>query len=176
MQDMRGNIAASALILGVVTAVVVSTLSETNSLPIEGTKPKVTIPSSPSPSKKPTPTPKSTHTATPHLEAMLSMKPIVISYSKNDVKKWTRQKIGSQQFSCVNNLWMHESEWNMHAVNDDSGAYGIPQSLPGRKMQSKGSDWKTNPYTQVKWGLSYINSRYGSPCNAWNHFQTAGWY
>jgi hypothetical protein len=81
----------------------------------------------------------------------------------------------SGQFGCLNSLFMRESGWNVHAANP-SGAYGIPQALPGRKMASAGSDWRTNPATQIRWGLNYIGDRYGSPCGAWAHSQRTGWY
>lgn len=80
------------------------------------------------------------------------------------------------QFSCLDRLWTRESRWNYRAQNPSSGAYGIPQALPGSKMASYGSDWRTNPVTQIKWGLSYIKSRYGSPCSAWGHSESYGWY
>ncbi|GAA1588317.1 lytic transglycosylase domain-containing protein [Actinoplanes couchii] len=81
-----------------------------------------------------------------------------------------------EQFSCLNKLWKKESGWNYKATNPSSGAYGIPQSLPGSKMASAGSDWKTNPATQIKWGLGYIEGRYDTPCGAWSHSQSVGWY
>jgi hypothetical protein len=80
------------------------------------------------------------------------------------------------QFPCLNKLWTKESGWNHKAYNSGSGAYGIPQALPGSKMVSAGSDWKTNPATQIEWGLSYIKGRYGSPCEAWAHSLDVGWY
>jgi hypothetical protein len=80
------------------------------------------------------------------------------------------------QFSCLNALWTRESGWNPYATNPGSGAYGIPQALPGSKMASAGPDWRTNPATQIRWGLSYIDSQYGSPCGAWAHEQADGWY
>ena len=79
-------------------------------------------------------------------------------------------------FDCLVSLWNRESGWNPYAYNSSSGAYGIPQALPGSKMASAGSDYQTNYKTQINWGLSYINSRYGSPQNAWYHSQTTGWY
>ncbi|YAL82713.1 transglycosylase SLT domain-containing protein [Dermacoccaceae bacterium W4C1] len=87
-----------------------------------------------------------------------------------------QQGFGAGQFSCLNSLWMKESGWNPSASNPSSGAYGIPQSLPGSKMASAGADWRTNPATQISWGLSYIKSRYGSPCSAWAHSQAVNWY
>jgi len=83
---------------------------------------------------------------------------------------------GSGQFSCLESLWEKESGWNHRASNPSSGAYGIPQALPGSKMATAGSDWRSNPATQIKWGLSYIAERYGTPCGAWSHSQGSGWY
>jgi hypothetical protein len=82
----------------------------------------------------------------------------------------------SSQFSCLNSLWERESGWNYRAYNASSGAYGIPQALPGSKMGSVASDWRTNPATQIKWGLNYIADRYSSPCGAWAHSESSGWY
>jgi hypothetical protein len=83
---------------------------------------------------------------------------------------------GSDQFDCLVSLWNRESHWNAFAQNPSSGAYGIPQALPGSKMASAGDDWQTNPATQITWGLGYISGRYGSPCGAWAHSQALGWY
>lgn len=83
---------------------------------------------------------------------------------------------GADQFGCLDSLWMKESGWNPSAQNASSGAYGIPQALPGSKMASAGADWATNPATQIEWGLGYIQDRYGSPCGAWAHSQSNGWY
>lgn len=80
------------------------------------------------------------------------------------------------QFSCLEPLWGHESGWSVTAQNPSSGAYGIPQALPGSQMSSAGSDWQTNAATQIRWGLNYIKDRYGSPCGAWDHEQADGWY
>lgn len=82
---------------------------------------------------------------------------------------------GAGEFSCVSSLWGKESGWNVHAANP-SGAYGIPQALPGSKMSTVGADWRDNPATQIAWGLSYIDSTYGTPCAAWSAFQDKGWY
>jgi hypothetical protein len=82
----------------------------------------------------------------------------------------------SSQFSCLQSLWEHESGWNVTAENPTSGAYGIPQALPGSQMSSAGSDWQSNAATQIRWGLTYIQSRYGSPCGAWAHEESANWY
>ena len=80
-----------------------------------------------------------------------------------------------EQVGCLVALWDRESGWNETAANG-IGAYGIPQALPGSKMESEGSDWETNPVTQIKWGLGYISGRYGTPCEAWNHSEDVGWY
>ncbi len=82
----------------------------------------------------------------------------------------------SAQYDCLVTLWDHESGWNVHADNATSGAYGIPQALPGSKMASAGPDWQNNAETQIKWGLGYISGRYGTPCGAWSSWQAAGWY
>lgn len=83
---------------------------------------------------------------------------------------------GDDQMSCLVSLWNKESGWNYRASNSGSGAYGIPQALPGSKMSSAGADWQTNAATQVSWGLGYISGRYGTPCGAWGHSQSTGWY
>lgn len=80
------------------------------------------------------------------------------------------------EFSCLDELWERESGWNPSAENPTSGAYGIPQALPGSKMATAGADWATNPATQIRWGLDYIRSDYGSPCGAWDHEEADGWY
>ena len=82
----------------------------------------------------------------------------------------------ASQFSCLQPLWNAESGWNASASNPSSGAYGIPQALPGSKMASAGPDWQTSAATQIRWGLGYIRSVYGSPCAAWSHEQADGWY
>ena len=73
-------------------------------------------------------------------------------------------------------MWNRESNWNPQAVNVGSGAYGIPQALPGDKMAKFGSDWQTNPRTQIKWGLCYVKTSYGTPCQAWSFWQQGSWY
>lgn len=83
---------------------------------------------------------------------------------------------GKDQFTCVNKIWTQESQWQWNADNPTSSAYGIPQALPGSKMASEGADWRTNPVTQIKWGLKYIKSTYGTPCQAWAFKAGHGWY
>ena len=82
----------------------------------------------------------------------------------------------SDQFSCLDALWVSESDWDYTATNPSSGAYGIPQSLPGDKMATAGADWRTNPATQIEWGLTYIQASYGTPCGAWSFKQANNWY
>jgi hypothetical protein len=79
-------------------------------------------------------------------------------------------------FSCLNNIWTRESGWVYTATNPISGAYGIPQALPGDKMASAGPNWQTDPTTQIKWGLGYIQSTYGDPCSAWAFWQAHDYY
>jgi len=81
----------------------------------------------------------------------------------------------TSQWGCLDDLWNEESDWVYNAENA-SGAYGIPQALPGSKMASAGADWLTDPTTQIKWGLGYIQSTYGTPCGAWAHEEADGWY
>jgi hypothetical protein len=81
----------------------------------------------------------------------------------------------TSQWGCLDDLWNRESGWVYNAENA-SGAYGIPQALPGSKMASAGADWLTNPTTQIKWGLGYIKSIYATPCGAWDHEEADGWY
>ncbi|PTT18291.1 phospholipase [Microbacterium sp. HMWF026] len=83
---------------------------------------------------------------------------------------------GSDQFSCLASLWTKESGWNYQAYNNDGGATGIPQALPGSKMATFGADWQTNAATQIAWGLDYISRGYGTPCSAWGHSQAMNWY
>ncbi|MFD3608471.1 aggregation-promoting factor C-terminal-like domain-containing protein [Streptomyces atroolivaceus] len=99
------------------------------------------------------------------------------SYSVADVQAMARAMMPADQFQCFSNIVERESGWNYKATNPSSGAYGIMQALPGSKMASAGADWQTNPATQIKWGLSYMNSdRYGSPCAAWSFWQANHWY
>jgi hypothetical protein len=83
---------------------------------------------------------------------------------------------GGDQFDCFNNIIIRESMWRVTATNPSSGAYGIPQALPGSKMAKAGSDWRTNPATQIIWAVGYMEDRYGSPCSAWSFKRAHGWY
>lgn len=94
-----------------------------------------------------------------------------IAYELVLAKGWS-----GSEFDCLVALWNRESHWNVYAHNPTSGAYGIPQALPGDKMASVASDWATNPKTQIVWGLGYIEARYQTPCGAWGHSERKGWY
>lgn len=98
------------------------------------------------------------------------------SYTVAQVQAMARQMVPGDQFQCFSNIVNHESTWNYKATNASSGAYGLVQALPGTKMASAGADWQTNPATQIKWGLNYMNDRYGSPCGAWSFWQANNWY
>jgi hypothetical protein len=82
----------------------------------------------------------------------------------------------SSEMSCLDDLWVSESNWDVDATNPTSGAYGIPQALPAGKMATAGSDWRTNPATQIEWGLDYIESSYGTPCSAWEFKRANNYY
>lgn len=80
------------------------------------------------------------------------------------------------QYSCLNSLWTKESHWNYQARNKNSGAHGIAQALPADKMSVVATDWRTNPITQIRWGLRYITIRYDTPCKAWSFFKSKRYY
>lgn len=94
-----------------------------------------------------------------------------IAFSKMSSYGW-----GRDQYSCLVKLWNRESNWRVNAYNSSSGAYGIPQALPGNKMAVEGADWLTNPETQINWGLGYIQGRYSTPCGALSHSDRLHWY
>jgi len=83
---------------------------------------------------------------------------------------------GDDQYTCLNRLWTKESHWNYKAHNYRSGAHGIPQALPAIKMEIISTDWRTNPVTQIRWGLRYIDIRYETPCQAWAKFKRSRYY
>ncbi|RST09608.1 lytic transglycosylase domain-containing protein [Streptomyces sp. WAC05374] len=93
--------------------------------------------------------------------------------SAQDIAK---KMVPAGQYQCFSKIVEHESGWNPTATNASSGAYGLVQALPASKMSTAGADWKTNPATQIEWGLDYMNDRYGSPCGAWNFWQANHWY
>jgi len=101
------------------------------------------------------------------------------AYSKWFARTYMAKRYGwksQRQYQCLVSLWTRESGWRHKAHNSGSGAHGIPQAMPGSKMASAGPNWRSNPRTQIKWGLKYINGRYGSPCGAWSHWQSRHWY
>jgi flagellar biosynthesis GTPase FlhF len=98
------------------------------------------------------------------------------SYTIAEVQAIARQMVPADQFQCFSNIVDHESGWNYQASNPSSGAYGLMQALPGSKMSTAGADWQTNPATQIKWGLGYMDDRYGGPCGAWEFWQANNWY
>lgn len=138
-------------------------------------EPPVAAPARPQPEVAPRvelkPTPKPKAVEKPKTTSRSSATPTV-----RQARAYARDRVGSSQFDCLDRLWERESSWNPRAVNRSSGAYGIPQALPGSKMATVADDWRTNPVTQVRWGLRYIDARYGSPCGAWRHSQAEGWY
>ncbi|MFG3203328.1 transglycosylase SLT domain-containing protein [Streptomyces sp. NPDC048192] len=102
--------------------------------------------------------------------------PVQSSYTVAQIQAMARQMVAADQFQCFSNIVNNESSWNYQAVNASSGAYGLFQALPAGKYASAGADWRTNPATQIKWGLNYMNSRYGSPCQAWSFWSANHWY
>jgi hypothetical protein len=81
-----------------------------------------------------------------------------------------------KEYKCLNQLWTQESNWNYKSRNKKSGAHGIPQALPATKMNVVSTDWRTNPVTQIRWGLRYISIRYETPCKAWAKHKRSNWY
>lgn len=102
--------------------------------------------------------------------------PVQSSYTVAQIQAMARQLVAADQFQCFSNIVDHESSWNYQATNASSGAYGLFQALPAGKYASAGADWRTNPATQIKWGLNYMNDRYHSPCQAWSFWQANHWY
>jgi SLT domain-containing protein len=98
------------------------------------------------------------------------------SYTVAEVQALAQSMVPADQFQCFSNIVDHESGWDYTATNPSSGAYGLMQALPGSKMSTAGADWQTNPATQIEWGLSYMDDRYGSPCGAWEFWTANGWY
>jgi hypothetical protein len=136
--------------------------------PIPVPKPTPTY-SPPAPSSAPAATPYPSYTPLPPRQTA-----VAVSGSPRD---YAESLVGAAQFACLDPLWDRESGWNPYAQNPSSGAYGIPQALPGSKMASAGADWATNGDTQVRWGVElYIDPVYGSACNALAHENKYGWY
>ncbi len=117
----------------------------------------------PMPPSTPTPPPTPAPTAAPYRDTVWN------------ARAYVQNRIGAKQYGCINYIWTRESKWNPRATNSN-GAYGIPQAYPGSKMAAFGSNWRTSPLTQVKWGLWYVYDRYGSACDAYAFFTSHGWY
>ncbi|NCD19923.1 MAG: DUF348 domain-containing protein [Actinobacteria bacterium] len=120
------------------------------------------------------PAPKPAANPAPYVPASAPVSPgsnRALGQSMAAARGWT-----GSQWSCLDSLWQRESGWNHLAMNPSSGAYGIPQSLPGSKMATVAADWRTNPATQITWGMNYIAGRYGTPCAAWSHSEATNWY
>ncbi|WP_236240877.1 MULTISPECIES: transglycosylase SLT domain-containing protein [unclassified Streptomyces] len=98
------------------------------------------------------------------------------SAAPTDAQAIAKKMVPAGQYTCFSKIIERESGWDHTATNASSGAYGLVQALPASKMASAGSDWKTNPATQIEWGLDYMNDRYGSPCGAWKFWQANHWY
>jgi hypothetical protein len=114
------------------------------------------------------------------LARQAATQPVMPTAPSGSAQRIAQQALGAAgqdgQFSCLDSLWSRESGWDVSASNPGTGAYGIPQALPGAKMASAGADWQTDAATQIRWGLSYIDGLYGSPCEAWAHEEADGWY
>jgi hypothetical protein len=124
------------------------------------------------------PTPSPSATRQPWPSGSPTPKPTPVPTPRDTVwnaRTYVKNRIGARQYDCINAVWTGESKWNPLAGNP-SGAYGIPQAYPGSKMAAFGSNWRTSPLTQVKWGIWYVNSRYGSACGAYSFWQDHGWY
>jgi hypothetical protein len=116
-------------------------------------------------------------------KALEAKKKAILAKAQSDPQAAARALLpefgfSDSQFGCLDKLWVGESNWRYTAENSSSGAYGIPQSLPGSKMATVAADWRTNPVTQIRWGLKYIKSSYGTPCGAWSAWQSRSphWY
>lgn len=143
-----------------------------------------TITEPPKPTPTPTPTPTATESpssASKEKESSGAYAPPAAAPDPGSAQAIAAQMVADRgwpetEYDCLYSLWSRESGWRYNAYNASSGAYGIPQSLPGNKMASAGADWETNPATQIIWGLGYITGRYETPCGAWGHSESVGWY
>lgn len=137
----------------------------------------VPAPTTAPPAKAPVPTPKPVKTKAPAAKKPVTQPPVKSNpYAGESAYKIAQGIVPSGQFGCFDWIVTRESGWNVEARNPSSGAYGLGQALPGSKMASAGPDWETNPATQIKWTLGYMDSRYGSPCGAQSFWESHGWY
>jgi hypothetical protein len=130
--------------------------------------------------KKVTATTQATTTSSSSSKTTTSVAPVAAAATPGSAQAVGAQLVaargwGTDQYNCLVSLWNRESGWNVYASNP-SGAYGIPQALPGSKMASVGADWQTSAATQITWGLNYIQGRYSTPCGAWAHSESFNWY
>ena len=131
----------------------------------------------PAPAKPaPAPAPATTEAAPPAPAPAPAVTQATSAYSGESAYKIAEQIVPSGEFGCFSWIVSRESGWSVTATNPSSGAYGLGQALPGDKMASAGSDWQTNPVTQIKWTLGYMDERYGSPCAAQGFWESHGWY
>jgi hypothetical protein len=133
------------------------------------------------PTPTPTPTPAASSASSSDSDSSDSTPTVTVTPDPGSAQAYAQQLLasmgmGDDQFQCLVQLWNRESGWRVNAENVSSGAYGIPQALPGSKMASAGPDWQTNAATQIQWGLGYVDGRYGTPCGAWAQETSAGWY
>lgn len=151
------------------------TVSHTRTLPASRDAARSRLAPHPSPTPAPT---KAHHSNTPRprVSSPTARPRPVAPPPAASPREYARAQVGSAQFPCLDALWNKESGWNPTAQNPTSSAYGIPQANPGSKMASVGSDWHSNPITQIRWGLGYIRAVYGTPCAAWKHSQATNWY
>jgi hypothetical protein len=133
-------------------------------------------PSPPLPTAAPVVRPRPTVGPAPSYKARPTATPRTYQPTVADAKAYALAVLGPTQFACLDQIAIHESHWNPFDLNRSSGAYGIPQAVPGSKMAWAGADWRTNPVTQVKWMIHYVDGRYGSACQAWAFWQTHRWY
>jgi hypothetical protein len=164
---------SDAAVLDVAAAGAVAGTATTRALTAASTK-KAATSSTTAPKQRPKPVVRSTSTT-----AVAPFRFGTAAYAQWHAKRIMASRYGwtaTAQFTCLVNLWNRESHWNYKSHNASSGAHGIPQALPGSKMGKVAPDWRTNPVTQIRWGLGYIKGRYGSPCGAWSHFRSHNWY
>jgi hypothetical protein len=186
----RAIAAASAVLVAVSTVAFVDTARGDEPAPVVAAGEVSPSPTdSPSPAETTTPEPvfvDTTATLSRRQEALQTASRAGLSagrfrtkaYSVAYAREWGAFAYGwnGQQITCLNQLWQSESSWRWNAKNRRTGAYGIPQALPGTKMAVAGRDWKTNPETQIRWGMSYISARYGTPCKAYSFKKVRRWY
>jgi hypothetical protein len=137
--------------------------------------PEPSVTDSPSPSPSPTVSPTPSPTARPTIRPRPRPKATPLPDTVAGARQYVKNAIGLTQYNCIDYIFNRESKWNPLA-GTVSGAYGIPQAYPGSKMAAFGSNWRTSPITQVKWGIWYVNSRYGSACQALAFWKSHGWY